>query len=65
MKEKITLEVSEELRKMAIDVARLNGAHIDNIEKVLEKALRTGLAHELTLAEEDARWRMAMQMQTM
>ena len=63
MKEKITLEVSEELRKMAIDVARLNGVHIDNIEKVLEKALRTGLAHELTLAEEDARWRMAMQLE--
>ena len=54
----ITVQVPPELRRMAIDVALMQGYCSSDPEKVLMKALRVGLAHLLVLEEESARWRM-------
>lgn len=54
----ITLEVPPELRNMAADISFTRGHLSFDIEKILMKALRVGLAHLLVLEEEDARWRM-------
>lgn len=51
----IILEVPKELRNMAFDIKYLGGG---DTEKILERALRLGLAHLLVLEEEDARCRM-------
>lgn len=55
---KITLEVLPELRNMAIDVSLMQGYYPSDIDKVLMKALRIGLAHLLVLEEENVKWRM-------
>lgn len=55
---KTTLEVPPELRNMAIDIAFMRGHFTADIDRVLMKALRLGLAHLLVLEEEDAKWRM-------
>lgn len=54
----ITLEVPQELRNMAVDVSFMQGYLSCDIEKILMKALRVGLAHLLVLEEEEAKWRM-------
>lgn len=53
-----TLEIPPELRNMAIDVAFMRGHFPADVDKILMKALRVGLAHLLVLEEEDAKWRM-------
>lgn len=55
---KTTLEVPPELRNMAIDIAFMRGYFTADVDKILMKALRVGLAHLLVLEEEDAKWRM-------
>lgn len=56
---KTTIEVPDELRKMAIDIVFMHGfPSIKSVDKTLERALRLGLAHLLVLEEEDAKWRM-------
>lgn len=55
---KNTLEVSPELRNMAIDIAFMRGNFPADVDKILMKALRLGLAHLLVLEEEDAKWRI-------
>lgn len=55
---KITLEVPPELRNMAIDIASMRGYFTADVDRILMKALRIGLAHLLVLEEEDAKWRM-------
>lgn len=55
---KITLEVPPELRNMAIDIAFMQGHFPADVDKILMKALRVGLAHLLVLEEEDTKWRM-------
>lgn len=54
----ITLEVPPELRNMAIDISFMQGYYPSDIDKILMKALRMGLAHLLVLEEENAKWRM-------
>lgn len=54
----ITLEVPSELRNMAIDIAFVRGYFTADVDKILMKALRVGLAHLLVLEEEDAKWRI-------
>lgn len=54
----ITIQVPPELRNMAVDVSFMRGYLSSDIEKVLMKALRLGLAHLLVLEEEGARCRM-------
>ena len=54
----ITLEVPQELRSMAVDISFLQGCLSPDIEKILMRALRMGLAHLLVLEEEEAKWRM-------
>lgn len=51
-----TMEVSPELRKMAVDIASMRPFH--NPDEVLARALRLGLAHLLVLEEEETKWRM-------
>ena len=55
---KTTLEVPPELRNMALDIAFMRGHFTADVDGVLMKALRMGLAHLLVLEEEDAKWRM-------
>ena len=55
---KTTLEVPPELCNMAIDIAFMRGHFTADIDRVLMKALRVGLAHLLVLEEEEAKWRM-------
>ena len=55
---KITLEVPPELRNMAIDISFMQGYYPSDIDKILMKALRMGLAHLLVLEEENAKCRM-------
>ena len=54
----ITLEVPPELRNMALDISLMQGHYPSDIDKILMKALRVGLAHLLVLEEENAKWRM-------
>ena len=54
----ITLEIPPELRNMAIDISLMQGYFPSDVEKILMKALRMGLAHLLVLEEENAKWRM-------
>ena len=54
----ITLEVPPELRNMALDISFMHGYLSSDVEKILMKALRVGLAHLLVLEEENAKWRM-------
>ena len=54
----ITLEVPLELRNMAVDISLMQGYFPSDIDKILMKALRMGLAHLLVLEEENAKWRM-------
>ena len=54
----VTLKVPPELRNMAIDISFMQGYFPSDIEKVLMKALRVGLAHLLVLEEENTKWRM-------
>lgn len=56
--DEITLQVPKELRNMAVDVSFMRGYLSSDIEKILMKALRLGLAHLLVLEEENAKWRM-------
>lgn len=58
MKEKITLEVPEELCKMAVEIACMAGPIPRSVDEVLMRALRSGLAHLLVLTEEDVKWRL-------
>ena len=55
---KTTIEVPPELRNMAIDISFMQGYYPSDIDKILMKALRMGLAHLLVLEEENAKWRM-------
>lgn len=55
---KITLEVPPELRNMAIDIAFMQGYLPPDIDKILMRALRMGVAHLLVLEEENAKWKM-------
>lgn len=50
-----TLQVPKELWNMAVDISFMG---FGQTEKILEKALRFGLAHLLVLEEENAKWRM-------
>ena len=58
MKEKIILEVPEELCKMAVEIACMEGPIPRPVDEVLMRALRSGLAHLLVLTEEDVKWRL-------
>lgn len=55
---KVTLEVPPELRNMAIDISFMQGHYPSDIDKILMRALRMGLAHLLVLEEENIKWRM-------
>lgn len=58
-KEKKTIiEVPEELRKMAVEIAYMAGPIPRPVDEVLMRALRSGLAHLLVLTEEEVKWRM-------
>lgn len=52
-----TMDVAPELREMADDIAFMRSPFPRKPERVLEEALKLGLAHLLVL-EEDAKWRM-------
>lgn len=54
----ITLEIPPEFRNMAIDIAFMQGYLPPDVEEILMRALRMGLAHLLVLEEENAKWRM-------
>lgn len=56
---KTTIEVPDELRKMAVDIVFMHGfPSIESVDKTLERALRLGLAHLLVLEEEETKWRL-------
>lgn len=56
--EKPTIEVPDELYKMAVEIACMAGPIPRPIDEVLMRALRSGLAHLLVLTEEDVKWRL-------
>lgn len=55
---KSIIEVPDELRKMAVDIAIMAGPLPRPVDEVLMRALRSGLAHLLVLTEEDVKWRL-------
>ena len=55
---KTVIEVPDELRKMAVDIAIMAGPIPRPVDEVLVRALRSGLAHLLVLTEEDVKWRL-------
>lgn len=55
---KTVIEVPEELRKMAVEIACMAGPIPRPLDEVLMRALRSGLAHLLVLTEEDVKWRL-------
>lgn len=55
---KSVIEVPDELRKMALDIAMMSGPIPRPVDEVLMRALRSGLAHLLVLTEEDVKWRL-------
>lgn len=55
---KSVIEVPDELRKMAVDIAIMAGPIPRPVDEVLMRALRSGLAHLLVLTEEDVKWRL-------
>ena len=58
-KEKKTIiEVPDELREMAVEIAFMAGPVPRPVDEVLMRALRSGLAHLLVLTEEDVKWRL-------